>query len=195
MNYLVPWKFGLMRINPISKSELILLSLFGQNEARSPKERKNYSWLPLRLPTGFVKPVSNPSYCLLQNKFHVGSQNHRFIERFGLEGTFRGHLAQPICSEQGHLQLDQDSLNEVHFSISWSTCFQFLENLLLTRAGIGRRASLGHHLLISPLANRRYKRFLFPLKLDCFGRREAPQHTGYWDVLLGGQRSTSDLCL
>jgi len=32
---------------------------------------------------------------------------HRIIERFGLEGTFRGHLAQHPCSEQGHLQLDQ----------------------------------------------------------------------------------------
>jgi len=25
----------------------------------------------------------------------------------GFEETFRGHLAQPPCSEQGHLQLDQ----------------------------------------------------------------------------------------
>jgi len=29
------------------------------------------------------------------------------IEWFGLEGTFRGHLAQPPCSEQQYLQLDQ----------------------------------------------------------------------------------------
>jgi len=29
------------------------------------------------------------------------------IECFGLEGTFRGHLAQPPCREQGYLQLDQ----------------------------------------------------------------------------------------
>jgi len=33
--------------------------------------------------------------------------NRRIIESFGLEGTFRGHLAQPPCSEQGYLQLDQ----------------------------------------------------------------------------------------
>ena len=31
----------------------------------------------------------------------------RITECFGLKGTFRGHLAQPACSEQGHLQLDQ----------------------------------------------------------------------------------------
>jgi len=29
------------------------------------------------------------------------------VKCFGLEGTFRGHLAQHPCSEQGHLQLDQ----------------------------------------------------------------------------------------
>jgi len=28
---------------------------------------------------------------------------HRIIEWFGLEGTFRGHLVQHPCSEQGHL--------------------------------------------------------------------------------------------
>jgi len=32
---------------------------------------------------------------------------HRIIECFRLGGIFRGHLAQPPCSEQGHLQLDQ----------------------------------------------------------------------------------------
>ena len=32
---------------------------------------------------------------------------HRIIEHFGLEGTFRGHLAQPPGSKQGHLSLDQ----------------------------------------------------------------------------------------
>jgi len=29
-----------------------------------------------------------------------------FIEWFGLEGTFTGHLNQSPCSEQGHLQLE-----------------------------------------------------------------------------------------
>jgi len=30
-----------------------------------------------------------------------------------LEGTFRGHLAQPPCREQGHLQLDQVAQNPI----------------------------------------------------------------------------------
>ena len=29
------------------------------------------------------------------------------MECFGLEGTFRGHVAQSPCSEQGYLQFDQ----------------------------------------------------------------------------------------
>jgi len=35
------------------------------------------------------------------------SPNQRIIECFGFEGTFRGRVAQPTCSEQGYLQLDQ----------------------------------------------------------------------------------------
>jgi len=29
------------------------------------------------------------------------------LEQFGLEGTFKGYLAQSPCSEQGHFQMDQ----------------------------------------------------------------------------------------
>ena len=32
---------------------------------------------------------------------------HRNIELFELEGTFKGHLVQLPCNEQGCLQLDQ----------------------------------------------------------------------------------------
>jgi len=32
---------------------------------------------------------------------------YRIIVWFGLEGTFKGHLVQPPCNEQGHLPLDQ----------------------------------------------------------------------------------------
>lgn len=34
----------------------------------------------------------------------VVSQNHRTIGLFGLKGPSKGHLLQPPCSEQGHLQ-------------------------------------------------------------------------------------------
>jgi len=40
--------------------------------------------------------------------------DHRITECFGLEGTFRCYLAQPPCSEQGHLQLDQVAQSPVH---------------------------------------------------------------------------------
>jgi len=49
------------------------------------------------------------------------SQQDRIIECFGLEGTFRGHLAQPPCSEQGHLQLDQVAQSPVQPGLE---CFQ-----------------------------------------------------------------------
>ena len=32
---------------------------------------------------------------------------HGKVEWFGLGGTFKGHLVQPPCKDQGHLQLDQ----------------------------------------------------------------------------------------
>jgi len=47
------------------------------------------------------------------------TKNHRIRECFGLEGTFRGHLAQP--SEQGHLQPDQVAQSPVQPDLE---CFQ-----------------------------------------------------------------------
>jgi len=46
---------------------------------------------------------------------------HRIIECSGLEGTFRGHLAQPPCSEQRHLQSDQVAQSAVRPGLK---CFQ-----------------------------------------------------------------------
>ena len=48
-------------------------------------------WQKQELAVGFLKLISHD----------------RIIECFVSEGTFRGHLAQPPCSEQGHLQLHQ----------------------------------------------------------------------------------------
>jgi len=55
-----------------------------------------------------------------QSKGIQAAQHHR-IECFGLEGTFRGHLAQPPCSEQGHLQLHQAAQSPVQPGLE---CFQ-----------------------------------------------------------------------
>jgi len=37
------------------------------------------------------------------------------IEVFELEGTFKGHIVQLPCREQGHLQLDQVFLRKCSF--------------------------------------------------------------------------------
>jgi len=37
----------------------------------------------------------------------VSRKFHRIRESFELEGTLKGHLVQPPCSAQGHLQLHQ----------------------------------------------------------------------------------------
>jgi len=50
----------------------------------------------------------------------IESQN-RIIECFGLEGSFRGHLSQPPCSEQGYLLLDQVTQSPVQPGLE---CFQ-----------------------------------------------------------------------
>ena len=44
----------------------------------------------------------------------------RIVECLGLEASCRGHLAQPLCSEQGHLQLDQVAQSPVQPDIE---CF------------------------------------------------------------------------
>ena len=52
------------------------------------------------------------------NAFSV-SYNHTIIECFGLEGMFRAHLAQPPCSEQGHLQIDQVAESPIQLDLEF----------------------------------------------------------------------------
>jgi len=40
-------------------------------------------------------------------------QVYRIIERFELEETFKGHLVQLLCNEQGHLQPHQGAQSPV----------------------------------------------------------------------------------
>jgi len=49
------------------------------------------------------------------------SENHRIIEWFVLEGSFKSHLVQLPFKEQGHLHLDQVAQSPVQ---SDSECFQ-----------------------------------------------------------------------
>jgi len=51
----------------------------------------------------------------------VGIHTALILEYFGLEGAFRGHLAQPPCREQGHLQLDQVAQSPIQPGLE---CFQ-----------------------------------------------------------------------
>jgi len=50
----------------------------------------------------------------------VQEESQRIIECFVSEGTFRGHLAQPPCHKQGHLQLDQVSQSPIQPALNVS---------------------------------------------------------------------------
>ena len=70
-----------------------------------------------------------------QMLFRCCSYNHRIIQCFGLTGTFRGHLVQSPCSEQGHLLLDQVAQSAVQPGLE---CFQGwgLHYLWATRSSV-----------------------------------------------------------
>ena len=48
----------------------------------------------------------------------LDSPDHRLTDLFELEGTFKGHLVQLPCNEQGHLHLDQDAQSTVQPEIN-----------------------------------------------------------------------------
>ena len=69
-------------------------------------------------------------------------RENRIIESLELEGTFKGHLVQLPCNEQGHVQLDQVDQGAIQLDLE---CLQ--------RWGI-------HHLSGQPVPLPHYKRLL-----------------------------------
>ena len=63
-------------------------------------------------------PVINGLDVITEN---VPSNFRRIIEGFGLEGTFKGHLVQLPCNEQGCLQLYQVAQSPIQPDLE---CFQ-----------------------------------------------------------------------
>jgi len=49
------------------------------------------------------------------------SWNHRIIEQLRFKGTFKGHLIETPCNEQGHLQLDHVAQSPIQPGLE---CFQ-----------------------------------------------------------------------
>ena len=69
---------------------------------------KIMSLLLLELKETYNLPLCfHPPYPCYWGHRSMMSQNHRIIESLEPEGTFKGHLLQLPCSEQGHAQLHQ----------------------------------------------------------------------------------------
>jgi len=73
------------------------------------------------VPAGAGHALAPPRFCVSLWFMGKDGGDHRITKSFGLEGTFRGHLAQPPCSEQGHLPLDQVAQSSVQPDLE---CFQ-----------------------------------------------------------------------
>jgi len=58
---------------------------------------------------------------MASHEFSSSKADHRTIEWFGLEGTFKAHLVQLPCHEQGHLQPDQVAQSPIQPDLE---CFQ-----------------------------------------------------------------------
>lgn len=74
--------------------------------------------------------------------------SHRIIEQFGLKGTFKAHLVQHPCSEQGRLQLKHVAQTPVqpnlgHLPPLWASCSSFFQPLMIHSSGSSRTRSDG----------------------------------------------------
>lgn len=74
--------------------------------------------------------------------------SHRIIELFVLKGTFKAHLVQHPCSEQGRLQLKHIAQTPVqpnlgHLPPLWASCSSFFQPLMIHSSGSSRTRSDG----------------------------------------------------
>lgn len=49
----------------------------------------------------------------------TGPVGSSVIEHLVLEGTFKGHLVQPLCNRQEHLQLDQFAQSPIQLDLEY----------------------------------------------------------------------------
>lgn len=62
----------------------------------------------------YLKPTAQEGPC------YVGyTMTKRIREQFGLEDSFKGHLVELPCNEQGHLQLHQVDVH-VRAEVRWA---------------------------------------------------------------------------
>ena len=64
------------------------------------------------------------------------SENHGVTECFGVEGTFRGHLAQPPCSKQGYFQLALNVSRDGASTTSLGNLCQCFTTLMLKNSSL-----------------------------------------------------------
>ena len=112
-----------LRLTKPSKSAALHVDLC---KATSPADALQYLLQFARKPVE-VESVEGVVRILLEHYYKVmklgakRSWSHKNIGRFGLKGTFRGHLAQPPCHEQRHLELDQVAQSPIQPDLE---CFQ-----------------------------------------------------------------------
>ena len=106
-----------------------------QTENHTPRPTSHLIvWFPARL-YQHSRPGSRSSVSV--------SAAGKTIEGFRSEGTFKGHLARPLCHEQGHLPLDQVAQSSIRPGLE---CSQGWGISHLS----GQPVTVPHHKLISP---------------------------------------------
>lgn len=68
--------------------------------------------------------------------------NHRFIEEFGLKRTFKGHVVQCPCNEQGHLQSNQVAQSPVQSGLALCATPRFSKSSAVSFPAISHKKEI-----------------------------------------------------